>query len=343
MTYADAEENLERALPSRTSILVAAVRAFGSREPEECVRNPDSLADLLIGPSELVLISEHPVSTGLGQDYAEASQNPAIVLFAALMLWRTRFIDEALERAVKNGSTQVVMLGAGFDSRAFRFRELLRDCRVIEADAAPTQEYKRRRVQEALGEVPANVIYCTVDFAKENLIDSLRQAGFVEGERTFYIWEGVCMYLPEDAVRKTLLMVASHSAPGSSLVLDYANNLGIEYGKLSPNGPGGVPTQWQEPWIFGAPGVDGRDFFRELGFDPGVPLSTISPEIIRRYGTRQDGTSYAAYVFEKLRKDAQARALAAPSGLVEAQKAIAAVGGAYWFTELTVLDKAAKS
>ena len=62
--------------------------------------------------------------------------------------------------------------------------------------------------------------------------------------------------------RKTLQIVASHSAPGSSLVLDYANSLGFEGGKLNPNGPGGIPTPWQEPWIFGTPGADGRFFSR---------------------------------------------------------------------------------
>lgn len=113
------------------------------------------------------------------------------------------------------------------------------------------------------------------------------------------------MYLPEDAVRKTLHMVASHPAPGSSLVPDYANSLGIEYGNLSPNGPAGIPSSWREPWIFGAPGADGMDFFREFGLDPRGPLSTISPEIIKRYGTRQDGTSYAGHVLEGLRKEAQ--------------------------------------
>lgn len=59
--------------------------AFGSRELDESVRNPDLMADLLIGPSELALITEHPVSTGLRQNYEEASQNPAIVLFASLI------------------------------------------------------------------------------------------------------------------------------------------------------------------------------------------------------------------------------------------------------------------
>jgi methyltransferase (TIGR00027 family) len=184
MVASDAQNNVEDALPSRTSLLVAAVRAFGSREPDENVRNPDSVADL-IGPSELALISDHPVSAGLTKDYIEASQNPAIVLFAGLMLRRTRFMDEALERAVKNGATQVVILGAGFDTRAYRFGELLKYSRVIEVDAAPTQEYKKRRVKEILRDLPTNLTYWAVDFAADDLIDGLRRAGFRRDEKTF--------------------------------------------------------------------------------------------------------------------------------------------------------------
>lgn len=340
MVASDAQTNATNGLPSRTSILVAAVRAFGSREPDECVRNPDSVADLLIGPSELALIREHPVSSGLMQDYEEALQNPAIVLFAGLMLRRTRFIDEALQRAVNACATQVVVLGAGFDTRAYRFRELLKHSKVIEVDAALTQSYKKRRIQEVLPDLPTNVTYCSFDFAKDTLMDDLCRVGFKEDEKAFYIWEGVCMYLPEVAVRKTLETIASHSAPGSTLVLDYANHLGIELGRFTPNGAGGIPTLWGEPWVFGVPGATGAEFFRELGFDPGVPLSANSPEITRRYGTRRDGTSYAAHVLEKLRTQAPTWTQAPTEAFLDAQKAVVAAGGAYWFTELTVMDRA---
>ena len=107
------------------------------------------------------------------------------------------------------------------------------------------------------------------------------------------------MYLPEGSVRTTLQMVALHSAPGSSLVLDYANSIGIEFAKNNPQGPGGIPAAWGEPWIFGVPGADGRAFFGELGFDPGVPMATTSPELIKRYTTRSDGTRYGAKVFRQ--------------------------------------------
>jgi O-methyltransferase involved in polyketide biosynthesis len=147
------------------------------------------------------------------------------------------------------------------------------------------------------------------------------------------------MYLPDDSVRKTLQTIASYSTPGSTLVLDYANTLGIEPGKFMPNGAGGIPTPWAEPWIFGVPGTNGVQFFRELGFDPGLPVAVYSPEMIRRYGTRQDGTSYAAHVLERLRTQAPIRPDAPSSGLVDAQRAVAAAGGAYWFTELTVMNR----
>jgi methyltransferase (TIGR00027 family) len=140
MAIATSQNDRESGLPSRTSILVAAARAFGFRDPDEGVRNPDWIADRLIGPDELALISDHPFGKGLLQDYPEAIQNPFVAGFAGQMILRTRFIDAALLRAVKNSATQIVILGAGFDSRAYRFRELLKDCRVFEVDAEPTQE-----------------------------------------------------------------------------------------------------------------------------------------------------------------------------------------------------------
>jgi methyltransferase (TIGR00027 family) len=330
-------------LPSRTSILVAAARAFGSRDPDAGVRNSDYLADTVIGPDELALISDHPLSTGLAQDYAEASQNPAIVLFASLMIVRTRFIDDALKRAVENGATQIVILGAGFDTRAYRFRDLLKDCQVIEVDAEPTQKYKKRRIQATLVEIPSNVTYVSIDFAKDDICDALKAGGFREGMKTFYIWEGVSMYLPEKSVRAMLQMVALHSGSGSSIVLDYANSLGIEITKQYPQGAVGMAASWGELWIFGVPGANGDDFFRGLGFDPGVPLSLNSREVIKRFAIRTDGTTYAAHVLEKIRAEAETRARAGnasplSAGALEAQKAIAAAGGVYWLAELTVLS-----
>lgn len=149
------------------------------------------------------------------------------------------------------------------------------------------------------------------------------------------------MYLPEHSVRDVLRTVASHSAAGSSLVLDYANGLGIEI--TQQYRAAAIPTSWGEPWIFGVPGANGTEFFQELGFDPGVPLSMNNPEVIKRYAVRRDGTTYAAQVLEKMRVEAQERARAgaaspSPANILGIQKAIASAGGVYWLAELTVLS-----
>jgi methyltransferase (TIGR00027 family) len=81
-------------------------------------------------------------------------------------LIRTRFADERLESAVRAGAAQVVILGAGYDSRAYRLRELLKDVRVFEVDYGPTQEYKKRRVQEIFGCFPTNLTYVPIDFTR---------------------------------------------------------------------------------------------------------------------------------------------------------------------------------
>src|SRR3974377_1172043 len=114
-------------LPSRTSILTAAARALGSLEPDASVRNPDSLAARLIGPAELALINEHAIGRAFDRDFQEVMQDLDIFGFAWLMLVRTRHIDEMMQRAVSDGAKQLVILGAGFDTRAYRFAELLKD------------------------------------------------------------------------------------------------------------------------------------------------------------------------------------------------------------------------
>ena len=84
------------------------------------MRNPDWAADRLIGPAEFALIADHPIGTALDRDFHDAMNDVEVFGFAWLMPVRTRFIDEAMERAVRSGATQLVILGAGFDTRAHR-------------------------------------------------------------------------------------------------------------------------------------------------------------------------------------------------------------------------------
>ncbi len=155
------------------------------------------------------------------------------------MLVRTRFIDERLREAVRNGDRQIVVLGAGFDSRAYRLREVLHRARVFEVDFGPTQEYKKRRISEVLGSLPGNVVYVPIDFTRDSLREVLQKAGYRSDQVSFFIWEGVSFYLPEEAVRGTLTYVATHSAQGSSIVADFIKKSVIDHI--------GVPVQPTDP------------------------------------------------------------------------------------------------
>jgi methyltransferase (TIGR00027 family) len=322
-------------LPSRTSILTAAARAFGSREPDASVRNPDWVADRLIGPAELALIADHPISKALEQDFQEAIHDPDVFGFVWLMLVRTRFIDELMERAVRNGATQLVILGAGFDTRAHRFTGLLKDAAVIEIDYGTTQEYKKGRVEAALGGVPANVIYAPIDFARESLGEVLRRAGFQPERKTYYICEGVSMYVPEEGMKETLRAIAAESARGSRLLLEYINCGVLEMLTKYPSGMIKNAIDWGEPFVFGVPDGQDGDFFRGVGLELGETLKIGSPESVQRYAMREDGSYYGAHL-EKVFQQRQADALAAMDDAGRQQAAKAAATSGYWLAELNI-------
>ncbi len=324
----------DNGLPSRTSILTAAARAFGSREPDASVRNPDWVADRLIGPAELELIADHPISKALDQNFEEVIYDPDIFGFTWLMLVRTRFIDERMERAVRSGATQLVILGAGFDTRAHRFIELLKDSVVIEIDYGATQEYKKRRVKEALGGAPANVVYAPIDFTRESLGEVLRRAGFQPGRKTYYICEGLSMYVPEDMMKETLRSIAVESAPGSALLIEYLNQGFLELLRKYPTGMIKNAIDWGEPFVFGVPDGQDREFFLQAGLELDETLKIGGIEA-NRYTMRQDGSYYGAHL-EKVFQERREAALKTMSDADRQQVARAAAMSGYWLAELAV-------
>lgn len=323
-------------LPSRTSILTAAGRALGSREPDASVRNPDWAADRLIGPAELALIADHPISKSAGQDVQDALNDPDVFGFVWLMLVRTRFIDERMLHAIRNGAAQLVILGAGFDSRAHRFTDVLKDVRVIEVDYGATQEYKKRRVDAALGGAPANLVYAPIDFTRESLADVLRRAGFQASRKTYYLCEGVSMYVPEEGMKETLRAIAAASAPGSTVLLEYLNRGGLDVLRKYPSGMIKNAFDWGEPFVFGVPDGQDREYFLDVGLALGEALKIGSPESVKRYAMRGDGSYYGAHLEQVLQQRREA-ALKAMDEAGRQQAAQAAATSGYWLSELAVV------
>ena len=287
--------------PSKTCLYVAAGRALGAREPDEAIRNPDYLAERLLGPEERALIAEQPVVQALDKDFAEARQNIEALSSAIMMIIRTRFIEERLEQAIRDGVSQLVILGAGFDTRAYRLVELLKAARVFEVDQPSTQEHKKRRVKAAGITVPPNLTYVAIDFRHDNLGDVLAAAGYDSTKKTFFIWEGVTMYLPEAAVEETLRWVAAQ-ASGSTIIFDFVGAMLVKFMATADLSqfPEAAQKAFErlrkltagEPWIFGLPDMSEAEFLSKLGLEVRELLPIGGPESMKRYLTRSDGTPY---------------------------------------------------
>jgi len=133
---------------------------------------------------------------------------------------RTRYIDERLGEALDRGVAQVVILGAGFDSRAYRIPAIGR-ARVFEVDHPLTQAEKRRRLARRFGALPAHVTLVPVDFTTDTLEAALSRSHYRVDAGTFFILEGVTHYLPAEAVDVLFRYVARSAAAGSQMVFTY--------------------------------------------------------------------------------------------------------------------------
>ncbi len=134
---------------------------------------------------------------------------------------RTRLIDDAIAAALSEHPEQLVILGAGFDSRAYRLPGL-RGITVFEVDHPDTQAAKQRILVRVLPALPTQVRFVACDFQQRSLEDAMAAAGYSEAVRSLILWEGVTNYLTETAVDATLRW-CSRASPGSLLLFTYVH------------------------------------------------------------------------------------------------------------------------
>jgi methyltransferase (TIGR00027 family) len=132
---------------------------------------------------------------------------------------RTRFAEDALAASISRGLRQVVILGAGLDTYAYR-SPLVDRLRIFEVDHPATQAWKRRRLAEVAISVPDTLTFAPIDFEHETLADGLAAVGLRSNERTFFTWLGVVPYLTDEAITATVGFVAGLQG-GAQIVFDY--------------------------------------------------------------------------------------------------------------------------
>ncbi len=198
---------MQSGLPSRTALAAAAHRAAHQVLENGCIF-ADPLALRILGEDAKLAVRE-------------AAEEPSIYRMRIFIAMRTRFAEDVLAAAVEHGVRQLVILGAGLDTYAYRnpFSDRLH---VFEVDHPATQVWKRQLLADAAIKLPDSLTYVPIDFERETLADGLASAGFNAEQQTFFSWLGVVPYLTEPAVWSTLGFIAGLPG-GAHVVFDYSN------------------------------------------------------------------------------------------------------------------------
>lgn len=212
--------------PSATAQAVTLYRALEMRRPaaERIVTDP--FAPLFLTAGSRAALRPLTVAAPL-RDLAAQHDLGGLGTY---VLCRHRFIDTHLLAA---GFDQLLILGAGYDSRAYRFARELGDRPVYEVDLAPLSRRKAAIVASHPEFAVNSVNRVEIDFRTQTLTDRLDFAGFEPGRRTFVVWEGVVPYLDSAAVESTLSALAALLGSGSTLALDLWDGTGGP-GPLAP-------------------------------------------------------------------------------------------------------------
>lgn len=199
---------------------------------------------------------------------------------------RTLFFDKAMSKYLGT-MEQVVILGAGFDSRLFKFC-LGQNLSLFEVDQRSTQQVKKAALRKSGIEL-TEITFVTVDFTRDDWMKSLIAEGFDIKKKTFWLWEGVTYYLPEAAVVDSLWSMAQVSGEGSAIAFDFFPQHFItgESAWWMPAATGLL--DWiGEPFLFGVDMKNGNEAgVRQLLAGTGFELSEL-----QMMGTRGGGAGF---------------------------------------------------
>jgi methyltransferase (TIGR00027 family) len=278
------ERTIERK-GSSTAGYTCFSRACATREKDERFRGPDYLAEIFLPPIPQILFEVPFLRKWLMRKMFPTGIHEYV-------LARTYLFDEAFVDALDRGFSQVVLLGAGMDTRALRFQDKNKGAKIFELDIDATQRYKRELYKRKKTALPDTLVFVSIDFNKQRLADVLTQAGYREGQQTLFLWEGVTMYLEPEAVDGTLSFVRNSAAEGSIVAFDYvrASVLRREDTLYGEKGSYDRVARAGERWTFGIEDGAIEGFLTQRGLKL---LSHYMPsDLEAAYLTAEDGTRF---------------------------------------------------
>ena len=203
--------------PSSTAYGAAFLRAAENLLPQDKRLFEDPYSEKILPPLyKFFVILMHPPRIWKFLVNIREKSTPGVI---GGILCRTRYIDDVLNNAIKEGVGAVVNLGAGMDTRAFRIPGI-ENIQYFELDFPELQKVKRAYIDKKIGELPSNVSLVPIDFNSQELGEELKKAGYSLSSKTLFIWEGVTQYISREAIDNTLKYVAQAST-GSRIVFTY--------------------------------------------------------------------------------------------------------------------------
>lgn len=247
---------------SRTAKWTCLCRAISSLEKNSCYRCDDRLALRLL-PVFMSLLIRIPFT---GRLFLRVAAAKGIYEY---VIARTKYIDSVFRQTLSDQFSQILIFGAGFDTRALRFQEEVQQTRIFELDAAATQEAKVSQYHKRHLNIPPDVVFVSIDFDKESLSLKLEHVGFKRHERSLFILENVLMYLQPQSVDQAFQTIKELTAVGSEVVFDYIyasvlRNENIYYGE---KGMIESMAKTAEQWHFGIEKGEIVQFLSRYGFE----------------------------------------------------------------------------
>ncbi len=230
---------------SRTALGAAICRLIEQYQPEQTRLFYDPIAKELVGrPLQLLMRFAQIRNFTIKQTDAFAKG-----IYGA-QVCRTRYIDDVVQSAIAQGMKQLVILGAGYDTRPYRLPKM-EEVAVFEVDLPAVQGDKQQKLRKSLDRFPEHVSFIPIDFDIQTLESVFAGTTFSFAKPTIFIWEGVTQYIAAESVRRTLAFV-SNSSPGSILVFTYILQSIIERRSDIPGTDHLLDfVAQQSPWLFG--------------------------------------------------------------------------------------------
>jgi methyltransferase (TIGR00027 family) len=245
---------------SRTAGFICMYRAASYLEKHELYKSEDYIALKLL-PGPLKFLIKYRLINFKWSFFPKGIYEYVIA--------RTKYLDNIFKESIKNGIEQILLFGAGFDTRTIRFAGKNMKTKIFELDTLYTQTAKIEQFKKRGISIPGNTVFIPIDFHVDSVNEKLESNGFKRNKTTLFIMEGIIQYLNKESVDKLFKMIYELSAHGSRVVFDYIyasvlRRENIYYGEMNIHKK---VNSVREPWLFGIEKGEIEAFVKKYHFN----------------------------------------------------------------------------